>query len=344
MDRARLPVDRVRVRLRRLPRGRGGAAPRGRVGRARQPPDRDRRPAVPHGRRPQPAAAAHPADHHRDRPAAGDPAVRGAARLAHPPLRRVPPLHPAGAGGRRPVRPDPDPARAAQLLAGDDRPRRARPGLAGRPEHRPVLAGLRDHLEGAGLRRDPVPGPAAQPARRPVRGDQGGRRRLLAQPLARDAADDALDHRLLCRHRRHHAVLLGLQLRLRDDPGRPGRRHPGDRDLHLRQRVHVGHPVAGGQRGHRAAARVRWCWRRRSWYSARCCQRGACGEPRARQGRAARRADRVHDRRPRPHLHDGVGVVPHAGRIPRPAARVPDRRRHWTATGRRSTTSSRGGC
>ena len=87
-----------------------------------------------------------------------------------------------------------------------------------RPRHRPLLAGLGDHLEGAGLRRDPVPGTAAQLARRSVRGDQGGRRRLLAQPLARDAADDALDHRLLRRHRRHHALLLGVQLRLRDDP------------------------------------------------------------------------------------------------------------------------------
>ena len=79
-----------------------------------------------------------------------------------------------------------------------------------------------DHLEGAGLRRDPVPRTTAQ-----LPGDLYEAIKVDGAGFWRshwhvDAADDALDHRLLCRDRRHHAVLVGVQLRLRDDPRRPG--------------------------------------------------------------------------------------------------------------------------
>ena len=88
------------------------------------------RPDLPDGARPQRAPPARGADPRRDLAPALDPALRGAARLALPPLGALPAVRPRDPGDRRRLRAAAPVQRARQPAAPGRRPRWPCPGLA----------------------------------------------------------------------------------------------------------------------------------------------------------------------------------------------------------------------
>src|SRR5262249_19841294 len=153
---------------------------------ARELPPDALRPDVPGGDRTQRPPAARGPDPRPARAAPRRPALRGSARLALPPRDGLPAVRAAGPGRRGDLRPAPAAERAPQPGAPRRRPRRCRVRLARRPDLGALGDDRRDRLEGARLRRDPLPRAPPLAARRDVRGGPDRRRALLAPPPLRD--------------------------------------------------------------------------------------------------------------------------------------------------------------
>src|SRR5207248_9449966 len=170
------------------------------------------RPDVPDGARAQRATPARGADPRADRAAPLRAPVRGAPRLALPPRDRVSAVRPADPRRRGDLRADAAARRPREQGAARDRPRAARVRLAGPAELGALDDDGGDRLEGARLRRDPLPRPLALAAGRDVRGGAGRRRTVLPPAPLRYGASALGRNRVIRRGRGDHDGLVGLQL------------------------------------------------------------------------------------------------------------------------------------